>query len=100
MKKALQTATESVGVLGPAAPDKQAGPETGDLEEIPAELSKEAAGRIREAVEMGDVIQVKSIVEELKSRSDAAAPLGDKFIQMVEDFDFDGILKLTEQLAR
>jgi PAS domain S-box-containing protein len=100
MKKALQTATESLGVLGPAAPDKQAGPETADLGEIPAELSKEAAGRIREAVEMGDVIQVKSIVEELKSRSDAAAPLGDKFIQMVEDFDFDGILKLTEKLAK
>jgi CheY-like chemotaxis protein len=100
MKNALQTATDSVRVLGPAARDKQAGPEVADLGEIPAELAKEAAGRIREAVEMGDVTQVKSIVEELKSRSDAAAPLGDKFIQMVEDFDFDGILKLTEQLAR
>jgi CheY-like chemotaxis protein len=100
MKYALQTATESARVLGPAAPDNQAGPEVADLGEIPAELAKEAAGRIREAVEMGDVIQVKSIVEELKSRCDAAAPLGDKFIQMVEDFDFDGILKLTEQLAR
>jgi len=100
MKKALQTATESVRVLGPVAPDKQAGPEAADLGEIPAELAKEAAVRIREAVEMGDVTQVKSIVEALKSRSDAAAPLGDKFIQMAEDFDFDGILKLTEQLAR
>jgi hypothetical protein len=62
-------------------------------------LAIEPADRIRDAVEMGDVTRIKSIVEDLKSRSDAFVPIGDKFIQMAADFDFDGILKLADQLA-
>jgi hypothetical protein len=49
---------------------------------------------------MGDVTQIKSIAEELKSKSDAFAPIGDKFIQLAEDFDFDGISKLVGELEK
>ena len=47
---------------------------------------------------MGDVTQIKAIAEELKTNSDVLAPIGDRFIQLAEDFDFDGILKLAAQL--
>jgi methyl-accepting chemotaxis protein len=42
----------------------------------------ELADRIKTAAEMGDVIQIKSIVEELKSESDAAAPFCDELIRL------------------
>ena len=100
LKKALQAALKSVRVLGHPAPEKPAKLSSTALGEIPSELAKEAVDRIHDAVEMGDVTRIKSIVDDLKSRSDAVAPLGDKFIQMAEDFDFDGILKLADELDK
>jgi hypothetical protein len=49
---------------------------------------------------MGDVTQIKSIAEELKLKSDAFAPIGDKFIQSAEDFDFEGLAKLVGELEK
>ncbi len=40
----------------------------------------------------------KSIAEELKSESDAVAPLCDELICLAEDFDFDGIQKFLLDL--
>jgi hypothetical protein len=100
MKEALQAALDSVRILGPAAPEKRAGPSAADLGEIPSELASEAAERIRNAAEMGDVTGIKTIVDDLKSRSDAFAPTGAKFIQMAEDFDFEGIVKLADELNK
>ncbi len=68
------------------------------LAEIPPELAREAAGRIKAPAEMGDVTQIKAIAEELKANSDVFAAISDRFIQLAEDFDFDGILKLAAQL--
>jgi polar amino acid transport system substrate-binding protein len=99
LEKALQAALASVRVLGSSVPEKPAKLSRAALAEIPSELAKKAADRIRDAVEMGDVTRIKSIVGDLKSKSDAFAPVGDKFIQMAADFDFDGILKLADQLA-
>ena len=99
LKKALQAARKSVRVLGQPAPEKPAKPPAAAFGKIPSELAKEATNRIRDAVEMGDVTRIKSIVEDLKSRSDAFVPLGDRFIQMAEDFDLDGIQKLAEALV-
>ena len=56
-------------------------------------LPIETARRIRTASEMGDVLEIKSIAAELKSRSDDFAPVCDKLIQLADDFDFDGIQK-------
>ena len=47
--------------------------------------------------EMGDVAQIKSIAEELKSESVAMAPTCDELVRLAEDFDFDGIQKLLLQ---
>jgi CheY-like chemotaxis protein len=100
MKKVLQAALKSVRVLGHPAPENPAKPSAAALEEIPAELAKEAADRIRDAVEMGDVTGIKTIAEDFKSKSEAFAPIADHFIQMAEDFDFDGILKSADELDK
>jgi hypothetical protein len=42
---------------------------------------------------MGDVMQIKSIAEDLKSESDAAALFCSRILRLAEDFDFDGIKK-------
>jgi polar amino acid transport system substrate-binding protein len=98
LKKAIDRALRAVQALGPSAPEKPAKPFTEALAELPSKLSKEAAGRIRDAAEMGDVTRIKSIAEDFKSKSDAFVPISDRFIQLAEDFDFDGILKLAAQL--
>jgi hypothetical protein len=54
--------------------------------------------RINEAAEMGDVMQIKSIAEDLKPESDAVAPFCDKLVRLAEDFDFDGIKELMLNL--
>ena len=47
---------------------------------------------------MGDVIQIKSIAEELKSESDAMAPFCDELVRLADNFDFDGIQKFMLKL--
>jgi HPt (histidine-containing phosphotransfer) domain-containing protein len=97
LKIALQAALSSVRILGPSPVAETAQPPAAALAEIPAELAKEAAERIREATEMGDVTRVKTIAEQFRSKSKAFAPIADRFIQMAEDFDFDGISKLADE---
>ena len=58
---------------------------------VPPELIKKVTEKIKAAVEMGDVMKIKSIAEELKSESDAVAPFCDELVRLAEDFDFDGI---------
>ena len=39
--------------------------------------------------------QIKAIAEELKSKSDAMAPICDELIRLADDFDTDGIEKIV-----
>jgi CheY-like chemotaxis protein len=98
LEKALQAALKSVRVLGSPVPEKPTRPSSKTLAEIPAELARQTNARIREAVEMGDVTRIKTIAEDFKSRSDAFTPVSEHLIQMAEDFDFEGILKLADKL--
>ena len=56
------------------------------------------AESISAAAEMGDVAQIKSIAEVLKSESDPVAPFCDKLIRLADDFDLDGIQKMMIEL--
>ena len=58
---------------------------------VPPEQLKKVTESIKAAVELGDVMKIKSIAEELKSDSDALAPFCDELVKLAEDFDFDGI---------
>jgi hypothetical protein len=46
---------------------------------------------------MGDVMQIQSIANELRSANDVMAPFCDQLTQMAEDFDFDGILRFADE---
>jgi hypothetical protein len=48
---------------------------------------------------MGEVVQIISIAEELKSEFDAVAPFCNELVQLAEDFDFDSIQKLMLEIG-
>ena len=47
---------------------------------------------------MGDVSTLNAIAEEIKTQSDSCLPICKRIVQMAEDFEFDGILKLADDL--
>jgi polar amino acid transport system substrate-binding protein len=99
---ALNRAVESAQSLGGGAAHHDMIQESPDDEvaTIAAGLPAEAAKRIHEAAEMGDVTQILSIAEEIKSKSDEVAPFCNCLTKLADDFDFDGILQLLNGLDR
>ena len=67
---------------------------------VPADFAKETARRLRDAAEMGDVTEVVSISEDIASRSKAFALHKEKIVQLADEFDFEGILKLADKLEK
>jgi HPt (histidine-containing phosphotransfer) domain-containing protein len=61
-------------------------------------VDNEAIRRLREAAEMGDVTEVVSLADEIASQANGFSPYRAKIAQLADDFDFDGILRLTDQL--
>jgi len=66
--------------------------------DIPAEFAQNIAKRIRDAAEIGDVMTLNSIAEEIKTHSESCLPLSERIVQLAEDFDLDGIEKLADKL--
>jgi CheY-like chemotaxis protein len=99
LEKALEQALDAVQALGLPAEEKIIESSSEWLAEIPLERLKKVVDRINAAVEMGDVMQIQSIAEELKSESDVVAPFCDKLVKLAEDFDFDGIQKFMLNLT-
>jgi two-component system sensor histidine kinase/response regulator len=98
LETAINLALEAVQTLGPPAEEKIAEPSTDALAELSPAQVKEVTDRIKAAAEMGDVMQIQSIADELRSANDAMAPFCGKLIQLAEDFDFDGIQNLLNEL--
>jgi two-component system sensor histidine kinase/response regulator len=98
LEDALNRALDAVQTLGLPVEDKAFESSRDERSSMPAELIKRTIDRIREAVEMGDVMKIKTIAEELKSESDAVAPFCDELVRLAEDFDFDGIQKFVLDL--
>jgi HPt (histidine-containing phosphotransfer) domain-containing protein len=76
---------------------EQTAAENGDT--LPPDLAQKVADRIRNAVEIGDVTQLITISDDLISWSDAYAPYSEKIARMADDFDFDGLLELADNLT-
>jgi HPt (histidine-containing phosphotransfer) domain-containing protein len=98
LETALNQALESVQSLGLSAEENVRKLSGEEITAIPAELAQDMAKRIRDAAEMGDVMTLNAIAEEIKRHSDSCLPLGEQIVQMAEDFDLDGIQKLAEAL--
>jgi HPt (histidine-containing phosphotransfer) domain-containing protein len=99
LETALNQALETVQGLGVSAEENICKLSDEELADIPTELSQNIAKRIRGAAEMGDVMTLNAIAEEIKTRSDSCIPLSKQINQMAEDFDLDGIQKLAEALV-
>jgi HPt (histidine-containing phosphotransfer) domain-containing protein len=95
LEDALNRALEAVQILGLTAKKKIIASNEDARVSVPPELIKKVAESIIAAAEMGDVMQIQSIVQELRSKSDAVAPFCDEIVRLAEDFDFDGIQKFV-----
>ena len=98
LETVLNQALESVQSLGVSAEENISKLSDEELADIPTELSQDIAKRIRDAAEMGDVMTLNAIAEEIKTHSDSCVPLSKQIVQMAEDFDLDGIQKLADAL--
>jgi CheY-like chemotaxis protein len=98
LEDALNRALEAVQTLGPTAEKKTIASSEDARASVPPELIKKATESIKAAAEMGDVAQIQSIAQELRSESDAAAPFCDEIVRLAEDFDFDGIQKFVLEI--
>ena len=78
--------------------EEKPGVVTKEASALPPEIAKEIAGRLRDAVEVGDVMEMTGIATELSGRDDASRTYGEKIIKLAEAFDFDGLIKLANSL--
>jgi len=99
LEKATNQALDAVQTLGLLAGEDIFKPSIDWLAEVPLEQIKAVADRIKAAAEMGDVMNLKSIADELKSESDASAPFCKELARLAGDFDFEGIQKIMLELS-
>jgi CheY-like chemotaxis protein len=100
LERVLEQALDAVHTLSSIAEKKSIKSIGEQMSAVPPELAHKVADRIKTAAEMGDVMQVASIAKELKRENDVLTPFCDKIIQLSEDFDLEGILKLANELNR
>jgi PAS domain S-box-containing protein len=98
LENALNNALQSVQTLGVPAEEKASKLPAEEIATIKVELAGDVAQRLRDAAEMGDVTTLNVIAEEIKNQSGSFVPLSKKIVQLAEDFEFDGILKMADEL--
>jgi HPt (histidine-containing phosphotransfer) domain-containing protein len=98
LENALNQALDSAQSLGVSAEENVCKLSNEEITAIPAEFAQDIAKRIRDAAEMGDIMTLNAIAEEVKTHSDSCIPLSKQIVQMAEDFDLDGIQKLAKAL--
>ncbi len=100
LDEALNQAIQSIQACWSLDQAKPAAADIGVQAAVPPELAREAANRLRDAAEMGDISEVVLAVDELESRSNAFAPYKKKIVQLADEFDFDGVLKLAQEFEK
>jgi CheY-like chemotaxis protein len=98
LESTFTQALESIQAFGLQAQGKISKLSDEEIAAIPSELAQDISNRIRDAAQMGDVMTLNAIAEEIKSQSDTCVPLSKRIVQMAEDIDLDGIEKLADAL--
>jgi CheY-like chemotaxis protein len=98
LQNILNSTLEAVESLGFADQPAAVEPSQGVMTSMPPELAQEVSTRIRDAADMGDITQLKFIAKQLRSQSDAYSPISEKIIQCADDFDFEAIAALADEL--
>lgn len=65
----------------------------------PPELAQSVAEGLREAGEIANVTKLKTIADEFKSQVTSAAPMAEKIVQLAEEFDFNAITRIADDLV-
>jgi PAS domain S-box-containing protein len=97
LETAINQALEAVQTLGPPAEEKIVEPSADALAELSPAQVKEVTDKIKAAADMGDVMQIGSIAEELKAGTPSLTPFCDKLVQLADDFDLDGIQRFMSE---
>jgi signal transduction histidine kinase/CheY-like chemotaxis protein len=98
LKSALSEALSACRTLAESAGDETVPPDAASMPLIPLELARQTAQRLREAVDMGNISELKTIAEGLRLDSNQCESVSSKILELTEDFDLDGLLKLAEEL--
>jgi HPt (histidine-containing phosphotransfer) domain-containing protein len=98
LEAALNDTLQSVQTLGSSSFPPTPQPSEDIATALPLELAKDAARGILDAAEMGDVSRLKTIAEGLITEAKAFSPFSKKMIHLAEEFDFDGIVKLVDEI--
>lgn len=98
LENAIEHALDAAQTLGPTAENKTIANSEDAKATVSSERIEKVTERIKTDVELGDVMKIKSIAEDLKSESDAVAPFCDELVRLAEDFDFDGIQKIVLEI--
>ena len=100
LENTLNQALAAVETLRVAEEEKTTEPPTNQTAALSPELAKDAAERLRNAAEMGDVTELNEITDEFRSSSDAFVPYAQKIVQFADEFDFENILKMADDLDK
>ena len=95
---ALHQALDAINVLAPEEIREQPQVQQDTKNGLPVEIARNAAERLRNAAELGDLTELETIAEEFTARTPAFSEYATRISQMAEDFDFDGIIQLAEKL--
>jgi polar amino acid transport system substrate-binding protein len=100
LENALEQALKAVETIspGPTGEKKAISSTREAMATVPPELIQRVTESIKTAVELGDVMKIKSIAEASKSESSAMAPFCDELVRLAENFDLDGIQKFVADL--
>ncbi len=99
LKKALEEALASCQTLGRPDDKKAEMADENSAVSLPPDLARRTAARIHAAVDMGNITDLKLIADELKTQSASYAGFSEKITQLAENFDFDGVIALADELA-
>jgi two-component system, sensor histidine kinase and response regulator len=97
-ERSIGQALRSVQTALPSPAEPEPEPSSTSMLELPSDLAEEAAARLREAAEIGDLSAVKVIAEEMVSRSKDFVPYGNRIKKDLENLDFEDILEMSREL--
>ena len=98
LKHALDEALTASQTLKPSAAEIIPQPGEQAIPSMPVTVAKQAAERLRNAADMGNISELKTIAKELRSDSDTYGNFSDTIDRLAEDFDLGGIMKLCDKL--
>jgi len=97
LENALSEALSACRRLKQPAGEAAAAAGAASLPAMTPALARQTAEQLRNAVELGNISELKAVAEGLRPESDN---FSSAILELTEDFDFEGILKLAEELEK